>query len=399
MRLLVLNYEYPPLGGGGGVTCRNTATALAKRHEVHVLTSQGPGLSPREVIDGVHVWRAPIFGRSQRAVASIVSMLLYHPAAKKLGAELCREHAFDLVASWFAAPSGVPGRALARQFDLPHAVLMMGGDVYDPTKWYAAQSNPLLGRLVGSILQSADLRIAPSTDIAVRARELHGVTEPIEVVPFGVDPEPFAPCSRAELGMAEDAVHVVSCARLVRRKNFATLVAAIAEVDDPLVHLTLLGDGPERDNLAAQAKQLGIADRVHFAGFISGERKHQYLAASDMFVLASEHEGFGLVYLEAMHVGLPVIAAKIGGQTDFLVEGETGMLIDGGQVQPLKAAIRRLAGDPELRRRLGARNVEIAKGLDIAASALRYERLFMATIAASRFAGASAAASSNGAVT
>lgn len=384
MRLLILNYEYPPLGGGGGVACRNTATALAQRHQVHVLTSQGAGLSPKEVTDGVHIWRAPVFGRSQRAVASMISMLLYHPAAKKLAAQVCRKHSFDLVASWFVVPSGLPGRAIARRLDLPHAVLIMGGDVYDPTKWYAPQRNPALGRLVGSILEDADLRIAPSSDLARRAKELLGVTRPIEIVPHGVDAVPFTPAPRSELGMAEDAVHIVSCGRLVRRKNFAILLAALASIEEIDVRLTLISDGPERNRLESLAGDLGIADRVTFAGFVEEERKQQLLAASDMFVLASEHEGYGLVYIEAMHHGLPVIASHDGGQEDFLSDGETGMLVPRGEVVPLAAAIRRLAGDAALRARIGERNVAIARRTSIDANAARCESLFADAAAAWR---------------
>jgi len=138
----------------------------------------------------------------------------------------------------------------------------------------------------------------------------------------------------------------------------------------------IIGEGPEEDNLRDLAQRLDISTQVDFMGAIWGERKFQYLAAADMFVLPSIHEGFGLVFLEAMHCGLPVIASSSGGQTDFLEDGKTGFLIPVGDVQVLAGAILRLVNDESLRRQMSEFNKEYVKGFHISHVAERYEALF-----------------------
>ena len=145
--------------------------------------------------------------------------------------------------------------------------------------------------------------------------------------------------------MRADAVYLVTVGRLVRRKNLGSLLTALHRLGLPDVRLLVIGEGPERANLEAQARELGIAERVQFRGFVAEETKYQLLAAADLFVLPSLHEAFGLVYLEAMHCGLPVVATVPGGHEDFLSDGRTGFLVPRDDAGALLRAMERLAGN------------------------------------------------------
>ena len=131
MRILVCNYEYPPLGGGGGVFTAALAEELARRHEVTVLTSQGLGLPAEETVKGVRVVRVPVFLRRRQAVANLPSLAAYVLMGVPAGKRLLRERAFDVINTHFALPTGPVGDALSRWGRVPNVLTLVGGDVYD----------------------------------------------------------------------------------------------------------------------------------------------------------------------------------------------------------------------------------------------------------------------------
>jgi glycosyltransferase involved in cell wall biosynthesis len=376
MRILIVNYEYPPLGGGGGIATRDIAVDLAKRHEVDVLTSAGPGLPAEEQRDGVCIYRAPVLGRTKRSTASILSMVSFWPIGILHGRRVLGGRRYDVVNSWFAVPSGPTGISLARQLGAPHVLTMAGGDIYDPSKWYTPDKNPVLGAAVRRVLAASDAHVAVSTDLARRARSLYGFERPIDVISLGMPAPWFTPASREQLGLEPGLVYVVAVGRLVRRKNLATLLSALARLGRDDVHLLVVGDGPEEPSLGALADSLGIGHRVQLRGFVPEETKYQLLAAADIFALPSLHEAFGLVYLEAMHCGLPVIAARPGGQEDYLEDGRTGYLVAPDDLGGLERALGALVADPDLRAQMSAHNRAVAQRFNVAATAARYESLF-----------------------
>ncbi|MCZ6787895.1 MAG: glycosyltransferase, partial [Planctomycetota bacterium] len=131
MKILLVNYEYPPLGGGGGVGTHEVALELSKRHCVHVLTSGAKELPRKEEFPDrdLTVYRAPVLLRTKKAVASMSSMLSFYPRGIRLGKQLISACRYDVINTWFAIPSGPTGVGLARKFDIPHVLTIIGGDI------------------------------------------------------------------------------------------------------------------------------------------------------------------------------------------------------------------------------------------------------------------------------
>ncbi len=164
-------------------------------------------------------------------------------------------------------------------------------------------------------------------------------------------PQPLA-------GVPPGALVIGTVGQLVKRKSVDNLLRAVQKVGGSAtpIHVLIVGAGPEEQPLRALAATLGVGDRTHFAGF--QKQPLPWLAAMDIFVLASSKEGLPRVILEAMLLSKPVVAARAVGSTELVVDGDTGFLYAHGDVDTLAARLAELAGEAELRARLGARGRE-----------------------------------------
>jgi colanic acid/amylovoran biosynthesis glycosyltransferase len=183
----------------------------------------------------------------------------------------------------------------------------------------------------------------------------------LALVRCGVDPERFAPGvvagGEAPGGSGgAGSVRVLAVGRLVGGKGFALLVdavhALVARGRD--VALTVVGDGPSREHLHAQAARLGLGDRVEWVGALGQDEIREAYARADVFCLPSFAEGVPVVLMEAMAMEVPVVATRIAGIPELIEEGESGLLVTPARADELADAIGRLVDDPALRARLGA---------------------------------------------
>lgn len=191
----------------------------------------------------------------------------------------------------------------------------------------------------------------------------------VVVVPNFLDEEAFAPPGAAwrdsfarELGLPGDRVVVGMVASLSAIKNHVMLLHASADLirEWPRLHVVLVGrDGGSQASLELLARELGIADRVHFAGFRPNQPSPHYLF--DISVLTSKSEGLPNSILEAMGASRPVVATNVGAVPDAVVDGETGFLVPSGDVGLFQERLRQLLGDADLSGRFGACGRERAR--------------------------------------
>jgi glycosyltransferase involved in cell wall biosynthesis len=252
---------------------------------------------------------------------------------------------FDLVHAFWPLPHGVFGLAARLVRRVPYVCTFFGSEL---------AVSPRLAPLVRWVTRPASAVISISSHTARRLeRFVPGAASTI--IPLGpAIPLPDAPAPWPSGGAGE----LLFIGRLVERKGVRTLLDALAR-SAPAARLTVVGDGPERPSLETQARALGLGDRVVFRGFVSAAEKARCLRAAHALVLPAvtdargDTEGLGVVLLEAMACGRPVIASRIGGITDIVHDGEHGWLVEPGDPGALAAAIGALFAAPEDARRRG----------------------------------------------
>ena len=187
MNILVLNYEYPPIGGGGGFVTRDIMECLAEEgHHITVVTSGYPSLPSREICNGVAIHRVPVLSRRKLEVASMESMLSYLPSGFWHSFFECRLRKYDIINTHFAIPTGPLGCAISKLFDIPNVLTIHGGDIYDPSKSNSPHRKPLLSQIVRQILNWSDRVVAQSTDTRANAFKFHKPSCPIDIIPLGI---------------------------------------------------------------------------------------------------------------------------------------------------------------------------------------------------------------------
>lgn len=243
---------------------------------------------------------------------------------------------------------------------------------------YAQVYIPILPDIVGETIiqaylpqfcRSCDLVIAPSEGLRQVLLRL-GVDAAMEVVPNGVDLEPFAKVDHKEdrrlLGFQMDQVILIYVGRLGPEKNIPFLLRSFAGTAAAFnnVRLLLVGDGPERDNLQDLARNLGMDDKVNFTGFVPYADLPGYLACADAFVTASITEVHPLSVIEAMAAGLPVLGIDSPGISDSIEDGISGFLAS-NDLAAFTAKMVHLVTDRSLRQQMGEGARQASKAYDI----------------------------------
>ncbi len=243
-----------------------------------------------------------------------------------------------------------------------------------------ALGDTLLRTYLPRFCRDIDAVVAPSPGVQAMLERL-GVDVPIHVIPNGIDLSRFRravkPVDRGRWGWSSEDVVFVYLGRLGPEKNLTFLLRAFAAVAQvhPNARLLLMGDGPERSNLEAQATFMGLAERVHFTGLVPYEDVPAHLAACDVFATASLTEVHPLSVIEAHAAGLPVAAVRAPGVEDVVRHEVTGFLVEEDPAA-LAAAMGRLVSEPDLRRRMARAARERAQEYDVQRTAQRLEELY-----------------------
>ena len=351
LRVAHLTATFPPYPGGAGNTAFRFAREQADRgHEVEVFTAPAAGEPPdpgavtvRRIEPVLAIGNAPLIPSLAR-IAGFDVIHLHYPFI--FGSELA-----------LLARARRPGRGQALLVHYKNRLVGKGlrRALFEG---YEHSVAPALIRAADRVcVLSADH--ADSVSYLRRARRED--PEKLVEMPNGVDADVFAPGDselRERLGIPADALVAAFVATLDRAHHFKRLdlaIAALGKLADPQIHLVVAGGGELLDGFRAGAARAGVGDRVHFLDAVPHALLPDVLRAADLFLLTTEPpESFGIVLIEAMACGLPVIATDYPGVRAVVDEGETGTLVPRGDVDAVAAALRAMAdAGPQGRRAMG----------------------------------------------
>lgn len=342
MKLLIVNYEYPPTGAGAANTSRHLARALAAQgHAVTVLTGAFREHRGSSVEDGVQVHRCPTLRRrADRSnlfeMAAFVAM-----ASIRLPAILraTRPVAAIVFFSFPCGPLGLLGKLL---FGVPYVVSLRGGDV-PGTEPGLAWLHILLKPLRRAVLRNSLAVVANSEGL----RRLAERADPfrVEVISNGVDTVFFVPPETS--APEERPFTLLFVGRFQPQKNLVFLLdqlqAPASDGESFVLHL--VGDGPQRASLLEHTRRVRLDDRIRWFGWSSKEELLGHYQRADCLVNPSLYEGMPNAVLEAMACGLPVLASRVAGNDAVVRSGETGYLFELEQPDTFRLALKQLIRD------------------------------------------------------
>ncbi len=343
MRLLVLNYEYPPLGGGAG----NATYFLSREwgnmgHTVDIVTTWFSGLDEvtRES-ENVTVFRV----RSKRTRpdrSNPLEMTSYVWCSLAKANQLVKINSYDLAISFFAVPTGVIACRLFKKHSLPYVVLLRGGDVPGFLHRELGLFHTLTMPLSRPVWRNAKCIIANSKSLQRLANKtalpLHRT---VDMVPNGVDVEFFSPAAARPGG----PFTFIFSGRFVPQKNLFSLLRQFETLASAYKsRLVLVGDGPEKAGLEKKIRSSKtLSKSIMLYPWSSKETLRGLYQSAHCFVNPSFEEGMPNTLLEAMACGLPVIASDIGGNNELVEHGKNGFLFDLADPETLGKLLQKMA--------------------------------------------------------
>ena len=385
MKVAFITFEYPPfIQGGAGVYGYNLTKELARLgHEVHVITPRVAGYDKELVEEGLFVHRLRFLNKPFLAAVSFwLSLRKEFPSLER------QAGGFDIVHD-----SGLSGFSLSRKAAHSPRVVTVHHLTRTTLKATEASLFHRVRNLRGEIgispliepvcIKQADQIIAVSQHTKHDIVKTYGLPESmIEVIYHGVRPEDYVVAEkekvklRSTLGINSQPM-ILFVGRLTTRKGIDILLKALPQlIKEKEAKLIIVGSGNQK-YYRGLAQSLGVSDNTIFLGHVPDDTLRLLFSTCDLFVLPSRLEGLGIVILEAMAAGKPVVATNVGGIPELIESGQNGILIESNNEDELSSAIIHIASDESLAKTIGGNNVrKVRECYSWEVAAQKVERLY-----------------------
>ncbi len=353
MRILMLNNEFPPLGGGTATVNHVLCEHFAGMSELSIdliTSSAGNTSETTRLSERIRLYRVPVGNRNLHH-ASNTELIKYALRAFSLGRKLHRDHPYDCCFAWSGLPAGALALALKKLTGLRYVVRICGADIPGYEERYR-WLYPLLTHLIRLVWRNAELLIVKCEEEHAVLRRLAPKAK-IMLIRNGVDQQMFH-CRSATA--KQGTCRIICVARLIERKKQRHVIEAIEQLIHEGVDVSLdcIGGGDLLEEYRREVRSRKLEKYVRFLNYVSHEEIPSQYAAADVFVLASANEAMSVSLLEAMAAGLPIVTTRTGGTSVLVEHGVNGFLFDHGDIKALAGHLRTLASHPSLVQQMSA---------------------------------------------
>ena len=365
MKVLVLSHMYPHLNNPNSGTFVHEQVVELQKQGVEVVVLCTLSKSAKALTYISKKWKnyyeQPAFTELDGVPVHFDNYLViprnffYHTSGTRMyngivdkATRLHKEHQFDLIHAHVALPDGYAAIKIGEKLNLPVVTTIHGQDV----QTVIHKSEPCKNK-IEYVIDQSDATVFVSTKL-LKLKEQHLTTKNDRsvVINNGL-PTMFNPTN--EIRKSNDLTHLLSISNLKNTKglNYNLKVLSQLKKEGYTFHYSIVGEGEERGNLEALVTSYQLENEVSFLGLLKREEVLHQIQQSDIFTMPSWQEGFGMVYIEAMSQGLPIIACRGEGIEDVVTDGENGYLVKPKDHLELKERLAQLLKDADLRREIG----------------------------------------------
>lgn len=346
-RYLVITELFLPTKGGTAIWFDEVYSRIGGK-EIHIVTADVGGAAEYDAKHNNSVHRVSLRRHWWLRPESLAMYIKLFAKSLRIGLG----NKFDAVHAGRVLPEGLVGLVVARIIRRPLVVYAHGEEI---TTWRA----PGKFKVMKYVYRHADRVIANSGFTRDELLKLGVSSKRITLIYPGVDVDRFRPDLPIDdllrqLSISNKQRLILSVGRLSRRKGFDQLIRSLPSICEQGIdaHYALIGIGEDMEYLKQLSHELGVSERVHFLGHVPAEDLPRWYCAADVFAMPNREvdndtEGFGIVFLEAAACAKPVIAGNSGGTGSAVIEGETGLRVDGQKTKEVADALLKILGDSE----------------------------------------------------
>jgi glycosyltransferase involved in cell wall biosynthesis len=367
MKVLMLNYEFPPIGGGSANAMYYLLKEFSKYNDlqIDVITSSPKRFHTEKFSKNITLYRLDVSKKSYN-YQTFRETLSWCVQAFFFMRKLTKKSDYDFCHCWSAWPSGFFGFINK----MPYIIALRGSDVPGFNPRFKIADKLFFSHYSKLVWEKAYEVTANSIGLKKLAQKTWDGD--ISVICNGIDTEQFRPKEKPHSGK----IILLTVSRLIKRKGVRYIIRAMPDIlkKHKSVELHVIGDGPEKADLMKLAEKLGVKSSVKFIGYVQHNKLPRHYQGADIFILPSQFEGMSNTILEAMACGLPVITTNTGGTKELI--NDNGIVIRKYSMQDIADAVIKLIGDKATMQSMSQNSRKIALDYSWKAVAEQYHKLY-----------------------